>query len=100
MTFVLLITLLFSFLGPTLGHDAHHAVNISYVWKHSKVPFDLNYMHMSMIESLGGNKLAVAFQAAKAHEGDNDQAIHPIHRHKPLPPATVGLFHRRHDCRR
>ena len=38
------------------------------------------------------HELAVAFQAAKAHEGDNDQAIHPIHRHKPLPPRYSRTF--------
>ena len=32
-------------------------------------------MHMSTIERLGSSTVAVAFQAAKVHEGNNDQRI-------------------------
>ena len=48
-------------LTPTAGQVEHRgSCNISFVWKHSKTPFDLGYMHMSMIESLGANSTDLA----------------------------------------
>ena len=36
----------------------------------------LGYCHMSMIEKVGNHSLVAAFQAAKVHEGLNDQSLY------------------------